>query len=72
MRADFCTCVDHECPNNPVNHCDGCTRCVAKCLAADEIPVCFYRKIEPDMSRDQDYTFRGFARFVRDHIGDGA
>ena len=37
---------------------------MAKCVAEREIPVCFYRKIQPDMSRDQDYTFEGFARFV--------
>lgn len=62
----FCTCVDHECPNNPVNQEKGCTPCIAKCLAENEIPVCFYRKLKPDMSRKQDYTFKGFANFVLD------
>ena len=47
----FCTCPDHACPCNPVNHDKGCVLCVAKCLNENEIPVCFFRKIEPDMDR---------------------
>ncbi|OUO94385.1 DUF6485 family protein [Cloacibacillus sp. An23] len=62
--APFCTCVDFACPNNPANHGRGCTPCVAACVAKREIPVCFYRKQQPDMSRDQDYSFEGFARFI--------
>lgn len=60
----FCSCVDLSCPNHPSNHCSGCLPCVASCLAKKEIPVCFYRKLRPDMERDQDYSFEGFARFV--------
>ena len=67
MKVLFCTCPDHECKNNPINHENGCILCVAKCLEENEIPTCFFRKIEPDMSRKQDYTFQGFANFVRDH-----
>ena len=67
MKVPFCTCVDHECRCNPLNHPHGCTPCIAKCLAENEIPVCFYRKIEPNMDRKQDYTFKGFANFVIDH-----
>ena len=67
MKVPFCTCVDHECRCNPVNHPHGCTPCIAKCLAENEIPVCFYRKIEPNMDRKQDYTFTAFANFVIDH-----
>ncbi|MDL2298130.1 DUF6485 family protein [Synergistaceae bacterium OttesenSCG-928-D05] len=62
----FCTCVDHTCVRHPMNHDKGCTPCVAKCLAENEIPSCFFRKIEPDMDRKQDYTFQGFAKFVED------
>ena len=32
----FCTCTDHKCPNNPVNHDRGCTPCIAKCLHQGE------------------------------------
>lgn len=63
--APFCTCLDLECPCHPANHDSGCTPCVAKCLEEKEIPSCFYRKIDPDMDRKQDYTFGGFAEFVR-------
>lgn len=69
MDVPFCTCVDHACPCHPTNHDKGCAPCIAKNLADGDIPVCFYRKLEPDMSRDQDYSMRGFARFVKDHIG---
>ncbi|ACZ19854.1 conserved hypothetical protein [Thermanaerovibrio acidaminovorans DSM 6589] len=68
-RVPFCTCVDHQCSAHPVNHEEGCTPCVAKNLAEGCIPVCFYRKIDPDMDRKQDYSFKGFARFVEDHLG---
>ena len=65
----FCTCPDHACSCNPVNHDKGCVLCVAKCLKENEIPVCFFRKIEPDMDRKQDYSFQGYAQFVRDRLG---
>ncbi|MDR1915599.1 MAG: DUF6485 family protein [Synergistaceae bacterium] len=68
-NVPFCTCVDHECSCNPVNHDKGCTPCMAKCLSESEVPVCLFRKIEPDMDRKQDYSFQGYARFVKDRIG---
>jgi hypothetical protein len=69
-KNSFCTCVDDKCPCNPVNCEEGCTPCIAKNLAENEIPVCFYRKMEPDMSRNQDYSFKGFAAFVKKHLGE--
>lgn len=71
MKAvDFCTCVDHACRHHPSNHGGGCTPCIIKNLAAKEVPVCFYRKLEPDMAREQDYSFEGFARFVRERTSE--
>lgn len=67
--VSFCTCVDHECACHPVNHDQGCTPCIAKNIDEESIPVCFFRVMEPDMDRKQDYTFEGFARFTRDHRG---
>jgi hypothetical protein len=67
-NVSFCTCVDHECSCHPVNHEHGCTPCIAKNLKDGEIPVCFFRKIEPDMDRKQDYSMLGYARFVRNHM----
>jgi hypothetical protein len=61
----FCTCVDQLCECHPVNHDKGCTPCIAKNLAVGEIPVCFFRKIVPNMDRKQDYSIKGFAEFVR-------
>jgi len=57
----------NTCPNNPVNHDYGCTPCIAKCLSENEIPSCFFRKIDPDMDRKQNYSFAGFAEFVKKH-----
>ena len=68
-NVSFCTCADYECACHPANHEHGCTPCIAKNLKEDEIPTCFFRKIEPDMDRKQDYSARGYARFVRDHKG---
>jgi hypothetical protein len=69
VKVPFCTCADHECPCNPVNHEEGCVLCVEKCLSEREIPACFYRAITPEMSREQDYTFEGFANYVLKHLG---
>lgn len=66
MKLSFCTCPDLECPRHPTNHDAGCSPCVANSLKDNEIPSCFFRKIDPDMSRKQDYTFEGFARFVQE------
>ena len=54
-NINFCSCVDRECPNNPVNCTLGCTPCVEECLRQNEIPACFFRKQRPDMDRKQDY-----------------
>ncbi len=70
-NKNFCTCVDYECACNPARCELGCTPCVAKCLAENEIPACFFRKQEPDMDRKQDYTFEGFANFTLRHKKQG-
>lgn len=68
IAENFCTCVDHECKRHPVNQPGGCTACVAHSLETKTIPACFFRKADPEMAREQDYTFVGFSRFVRDRI----
>ncbi|MDY3059529.1 MAG: DUF6485 family protein [Fusobacterium sp.] len=40
----FCSCTDHKCPMNPVNHDKGCDLCIQKCLKLNEIPSCFFKK----------------------------
>ena len=27
---EFCSCTDHKCPFNPVNHDKGCDLCISK------------------------------------------
>ena len=41
---EFCSCTDHKCPFNPVNHDKGCDLCISKCLKLNEIPSCFFQK----------------------------
>ena len=70
IPAEFCTCTDHACPCNPVNHNKGCDLCIIKCLHANEIPACFFKKISHDRPLDEDYSFHGFARFVQLHTNE--
>lgn len=69
MSVDFCTCVDKACKCHPSNHDQGCTPCIASNIMERHIPVCFYRCLEPDMDRKQDYSFEGFAAFLAKHQG---
>lgn len=59
--APFCTCGDHKCPFNPVNHDKGCTLCIAKCLREDEIPSCFFIAVS-GRSDQGSYKYADFAR----------
>lgn len=61
--GDFCTCTDHMCPLNPVNHDKGCDPCIRKCLKLKEIPSCFFKDISPDKN-PKGYTYKDFADFV--------
>ncbi len=67
--SDFCTCSDHSCPLNPVNHHRGCDLCVQKCLKLGEIPSCFFNAV-CDGEKPEGYTYQGFADFVTKHLGD--
>ncbi len=66
--SDFCTCADHSCPFNPVNHDKGCNLCILKCLKANEIPSCFFKKLPVDLSGNSDWSFDGFAKLVKGEI----
>ena len=65
--APFCTCKDHACPLNPHNHDKGCTLCVEKCLKLGEIPSCFFKLVDEDISGHADFTLGGFVRFYETH-----
>lgn len=66
-KLSFCSCPDHKCPLNPVNHDRGCNLCVQKCLNADEVPSCFFRKVSPNLENHHDWTFSGFADLVNEN-----
>lgn len=65
QNLDFCTCKDKKCPNHPSNNAGSCSRCVLKCLTANEIPSCFFNKLGKEKKGDG-YTFEDFAKTVLD------
>ena len=67
-QVDFCTCPDHECPFNPVNHDKGCTPCMEKNILAGEVPSCLWNMISTREERqaiDCQYKFKDFAEMVQ-------
>ncbi len=71
-KNHFCTCRDRECIHNPNNsdtsicHCDGC---IEKNLSNGEIPSCFFRKINDDLSEISEFTFESFVKFWIENKG---
>ncbi|MBQ9423165.1 MAG: hypothetical protein IJU32_06260 [Pyramidobacter sp.] len=66
MNADaktMCTCADKSCPFNPANHDRGCTPCIAKNLAAGEIPSCFFNAVSTSRT-PRGYRMEDFAEFI--------
>lgn len=65
----FCTCTDHDCPFNPVNHDQGCTPCIAKNLREHEVPTCLFKAVSPDklLEDADDWSWESFARHVQAH-----
>lgn len=61
--STFCTCKDHACPLNPVNHEKGCAPCISKCLNLREIPSCFFHLVE-ESHGTEGYGFEDFAKAV--------
>ncbi len=60
----FCTCGDLQCPYHPTNHKEGCTLCIEKNLREKEIPSCFFKMVNEDISNQKEFTFEAFAEFV--------
>jgi len=67
MKIDFCTCEDFNCPNHPSNHNQGCALCIKKNLELNEIPSCFFKKINKDISKQEDFTIDGFVKFYNEN-----
>ena len=64
-KVDFCTCKDHTCPLNQVNHDKGCSSCIEKNLNDDEIPSCFFIKVNGELKGIKDFSIDGFATVVK-------
>ena len=69
MTAHFCTCTDLACPCHPSNHDKGCDPCVKRNLVQDEIPSCFFRKVDGDISGQTSFTMGSFVEFYLKHRG---
>jgi hypothetical protein len=65
MPEHFCTCKVVGCQFHPANHDKGCDLCIQKNLRTGEIPGCFWLKIHDDISTWTDFSFKGFAEFVK-------
>ena len=63
----FCTCKNTKCPLHPTNHGKGCAPCIAKNLKLNEVPNCFFDRIEGSEKRKGD-SFADFAHCVRTSI----
>jgi len=59
----FCTCTDLSCKLHPHNNSKGCDLCVKKNLKAGEIPSCFFRLINNDISELKEFTIESFVDF---------
>ena len=67
MDQHFCTCIDTNCKNHPLNHSEGCDLCIKKNLKSGEIPACFWRRISDDLSGYKSYTYADFSDFFHNH-----
>lgn len=65
MNKDhFCTCKDYSCKLHPKNHNLGCDPCIKKNLKNKEIPSCFFRNINDNLSEQKSFKYKDFSDFV--------
>ena len=62
--SEFCPCTDYVCTFNPVNHDKGCNLCIEDSIQCNEIPKCFFMKVNKDISGIDDWSFESFAEEV--------
>lgn len=62
-----CVCRETTCPHHPSNHDQGCDPCVTKNLRLGEIPACFFRLIDDDLSQLTDFKVADFVKFYLEH-----
>ena len=57
---ELCTCKNTKCKLHPLNHDMGCTPCIEKNLKMDEMPNCFFDKIDPEFDKiDPEHKRKG-------------
>ncbi len=66
----FCTCEDLSCKLHPGNHKEGCDPCIQKNLKAGEIPSCFFRSVDPDISHIKEFKAKDFVDHFLKHPKD--
>lgn len=60
----FCTCTDLNCKLHPRNNSNkGCDLCIKKNLKAGEIPSCFFKLVNDDISGLKEFTIESFVNF---------
>lgn len=62
--SPFCSCENFDCPIHPTKHDKGCAPCIAKNLRLNEVPTCFFNKVDGNENRRGD-TFIDFADVVK-------
>lgn len=68
-QKHFCTCNDLNCKLNPHNHSTGCDLCIKKNLKAREIPSCFFKLVNVDISKLKEFTIEEFVNFFIQNKG---
>lgn len=66
----FCTCPVGKCSRHPANHNNGCSPCIEHNLKKGKIPACFFRMVDDDVSKVEDYTVEGFVEHFNAHSDD--
>lgn len=59
----FCTCTDLNCKLHPHNNPKGCDLCIKKNLKKREIPSCFFKLVNDDISELKEFTIESFVNF---------
>lgn len=60
---EFCTCKNTKCKYHPLNHELGCTPCIEINLKTNDIPNCYFEKIDPE-HKHKGTKIKDFAEFV--------
>ena len=65
---NFCTCKTTSCKLHPSNHNEGCSPCIKKNLALEQLPNCYFNLVTEDKSKIKGYGLKDFAQLVLDEL----